>query len=48
MAAHTVRPAPTPGPFTLTLTFPIHFGSRIKRISLSAYIPYFPVCIRTD
>ena len=32
-AAHTVRPAPTPGPLTLALTFPIHFDSPIKRIS---------------
>ena len=37
-AAHTVRPAPTPGPLTLTLTFPIHFGSRIKRL----------LCLRTS
>ena len=32
-AAHTVRPAPTPGPLILTLTFPIHFDDRIKRIT---------------
>ena len=32
-AAHTVRPAPTPGPLTPTLTFPIHFDDRIKRIT---------------
>ena len=31
-AAHTVRPAPTPGPLTLALTFLIHSGGRIKRI----------------
>ena len=31
--AHTVRPAPTPGPLTLTLSVPIHFDSRIKIIS---------------
>ena len=29
-AAHTVRPAPTPGPLTLALTFPTHFDSHIK------------------
>ncbi len=32
-AAHTVRPAPTPGPLILTLTFPIHFDDHIKRIT---------------
>ena len=32
-AAHTVRPAPTPGPLTPALTFPIHFDYRIKRIT---------------
>ena len=32
-AAHTVRPAPTPGPLTLALTFLIHFNDRIKRIT---------------
>ena len=32
-AAHTVRPAPTPGPLTPALTFPIHFDDRIKRIT---------------
>ena len=36
-AAHTVRPAPTPGPLTLAFAFPIHFDSRIKE---------FP-CLRT-
>ena len=46
-AAHTVRPAPTPGPLTLALTFLIHFDSPIKRISSSAYTPYLLVCIRT-
>ena len=28
-----VRPAPTPGPLILTLTFPIHFDDHIKRIT---------------
>ena len=32
-AAHTVRPAPTPGQLTLALTFLIHFDDRIKRIT---------------
>ena len=33
-AASTVcRPAPTPGPLTPALTFPIHFDDRIKRIT---------------
>ena len=36
-AAHTVRPAPTPGSLILALTFPIHFDSLIKE---------FP-CLRT-
>ena len=29
-AAHTIRPAPTPGPLTLALAFLIHSGGRIK------------------
>ena len=35
-AAHTVRPAPTPGPLILTLTFPIYFDDPIKRNHSSA------------
>ena len=32
-AATGIRPAPTPGPLTPALTFPIHFDDRIKRIT---------------
>ena len=42
-AAHTVRPAPTPGPLTLTLAFPIHFDNRIKEITrLRTLLIYSP------
>ena len=36
-AAHTVRPAPTPGPLTLALTFPTHSDDRIKKSPACVY-----------
>ena len=43
-AAHTIRPAPTPGPLTLAFAFSIHFDNRIKRIThLHTFFAYSPV-----
>ena len=41
-AAHTVRPAPTPGPLILALTVPIHFDSPIKEFPCLRTFPIHP------
>ena len=46
-AAHTVRPAPTPGPLILALTFLIHFNDYIKKNHSSAYTPHSLACVCT-
>ena len=44
-AAHTVRPAPAPGPLTLALAFLIHFDDCIKKNHSSAYTLHSLVCV---
>ena len=44
-AAHTVRPAPAPGPLTLARTFLIHFDDCIKKNHSSAYTLHSLVCV---
>ena len=43
-AAHTVRPAPTPGPLTLAFTFLIHFDDRIKKALACVHFSLTRLC----
>ncbi len=48
-AAHTIRPAPTPGPLILALTVLIHFDSPIKEFSCLRTFPiHSPASVPTD